>query len=480
MDALASSSSSDENKTVVFFCSHHSGHINPVISLVKLFRQANWTVHFFGFEQSRKKIESVTDHFHSVSDLTLTDGAIQTLEKKFNMSHVPDNVKLEFFPEQILAGTVHIMDPSFKLVERVQALHPRAIVSDVSALWGVFVAKLLNLPLITSCSCTLFPSLEPAFGYLRDLDFMQKSSQWIHEQYPGLGDQVYDPMLSYMNESDFTISWSCPQFQPPERQAEGGAVRFFGAALVWDDGMSFEDAMKQEREKDLTKEDGDSIVRWLEAGKKAHPDRKVIYCSMGTVVGQEPWTKAAGGSELNKDGDMIERLYRNLIQAVGSNDDYQCIISIGKERTVDDLIQRCPGKSLPSNIKCLNFVPQVLVLNEADVFITHCGNNGVHEAFYTGCPMLCIPVFGDQHPNAQQIENIKVGVQIASPFAPAISENLDHATSEVISEKLSEILSSTEIAESCKRLSKSMRGHNEHLHKSAMSEMVSFINRHEK
>ncbi len=57
-------------------------------------------------------------------------------------------------------------------------------------------------------------------------------------------------------------------------------------------------------------------------------------------------------------------------------------------------------------------MPQLEVLKQANLFITHGGMNSSSESLYFGVPMIVIPVMGDQPIVAQRIEDLKAGIQL--------------------------------------------------------------------
>ncbi len=53
--------------------------------------------------------------------------------------------------------------------------------------------------------------------------------------------------------------------------------------------------------------------------------------------------------------------------------------------------------------------PQLAVLKQADVFVTHGGMNSVSEALVHGVPMVVVPFISDQLTNAQRIADPQFG-----------------------------------------------------------------------
>jgi MGT family glycosyltransferase len=58
------------------------------------------------------------------------------------------------------------------------------------------------------------------------------------------------------------------------------------------------------------------------------------------------------------------------------------------------------------------FVPQLAVLQVADVFITHGGINSMHEGLYYGVPLILIPHQFEQLLNARQVTARNAGLLI--------------------------------------------------------------------
>jgi UDP:flavonoid glycosyltransferase YjiC (YdhE family) len=64
---------------------------------------------------------------------------------------------------------------------------------------------------------------------------------------------------------------------------------------------------------------------------------------------------------------------------------------------------------LADNMLGAEFLPQPAILPRVDLVVTHGGNNTVTESLHFGKPMVVLPLFWDQHDNAQRLHELALG-----------------------------------------------------------------------
>ena len=101
---------------------------------------------------------------------------------------------------------------------------------------------------------------------------------------------------------------------------------------------------------------------------------------------------------------------------------------------------------VPPNIRAYSFVPQLEVLQHADLFITHAGMNSVNEAMYHGVPMLVMPIMNDQPINAEQVVRLKLGKKLRL-----------FSTAEAFYKQAMAVLDNREIKAECEKMKDEMR-----------------------
>jgi UDP:flavonoid glycosyltransferase YjiC (YdhE family) len=89
----------------------------------------------------------------------------------------------------------------------------------------------------------------------------------------------------------------------------------------------------------------------------------------------------------------------SLVEALGQTPQ-RYIVSKGPQHAEYELADNMVGEE---------FLPQVSVLPQVDLVITHGGNNTTTESLHFGKPMILLPIFWDQHDNAQRIDETGFG-----------------------------------------------------------------------
>ncbi|RKR30451.1 macrolide family glycosyltransferase [Arthrobacter oryzae] len=83
-------------------------------------------------------------------------------------------------------------------------------------------------------------------------------------------------------------------------------------------------------------------------------------------------------------------------------------MAVGEQTSVADL-----GTIAP-NVRIRPFFPQLQVLRQAAVFITHAGMNSTMEALYFAVPMLAVPQQPEQAATARRLEELGLGRRLAA------------------------------------------------------------------
>jgi MGT family glycosyltransferase len=73
-----------------------------------------------------------------------------------------------------------------------------------------------------------------------------------------------------------------------------------------------------------------------------------------------------------------------------------------------------PLGPIPVNVQIRPFFPQLQVLRQADVFLTHAGMNSTMEALYFGVPLVAVPQQPEQEATARRLEELGLGRRLAA------------------------------------------------------------------
>jgi MGT family glycosyltransferase len=129
-----------------------------------------------------------------------------------------------------------------------------------------------------------------------------------------------------------------------------------------------------------------SDAPWEVPAELREGEGALIYLSLGSL----------GSADL----PLMERLVESL-----AGTQHRYVVSKGPQHDQYELAPNMAGAE---------FLPQVSVLAHVDLVITHGGNNTVTECMHHGKPMVVLPIFWDQHDNAQRVHETGFGERLAT------------------------------------------------------------------
>ncbi|MHC3450538.1 MULTISPECIES: macrolide-inactivating glycosyltransferase [unclassified Streptomyces] len=105
--------------------------------------------------------------------------------------------------------------------------------------------------------------------------------------------------------------------------------------------------------------------------------------------------------------------YRECVKAFGDLPGWHLVLQIGKHVDPAEL------GDLPVNVEVRSWVPQLAVLKQADLFVTHAGAGGSQEGLATATPMIAVPQAVDQFGNADMLQALGVARHLPAGEATA-------------------------------------------------------------
>ena len=367
---------------IVFFCIPAHGHTNPTLGVVKELVSRRHQVWYYSYNIMREKIESLGATFISCDDYDM--------EQKLSPKDSARIGKDLSFSTKILVDTTLALDDM--VCRQMAELKPDCIVADSMALWGKAVALKLGIPFVSSTTTFAFNQhsakiMKQSVGDLFKMLFsMHKTSKQIKR----LKDKGY-PVKNVLDiigndDNTHTIVYTSPEFQPYS-ETFSGKYAFIGPSIR---------------------------TATHEIEKKRD---KLIYISMGTV-----------------NNDMMP-FYKACISAF-KNTDYHVIISVGNLVSMDDFGE------LPENISVFSHVDQIAVLEQADVFVSHCGMNSVSESLYFEVPLVMLPQTTEQKGVAERVLELGAGIKLdklnAASVLNAVNQILIDSTYKKNAKKIAE------------------------------------------
>lgn len=125
---------------------------------------------------------------------------------------------------------------------------------------------------------------------------------------------------------------------------------------------------------------------------------------------EEPWQRPDGVETVvlvSLGSSYTDRpaLYRACLEAF-VRPGWHLVLQIGQRTDLDALGEIPPG------VEVHRWVPQLAILREADLFLTHAGMGGSAEGLATATPMICVPQDVDQFANADTLVGLGVARRV--------------------------------------------------------------------
>lgn len=276
------------------------------------------------------------------------------------------------------------------MLDELRREQPDAVVFDSLCLWGMMAARKLGIPSVGSITHFVFDGSEETRPAIRDfvhllrqvlpaLPALMGTRRKLARRYAN----VFPRRDIFPARGDVNMVFTSTMLQPKSKLIDH-RFRFVGPAInaaARDGDFPFEQIVRQ----------------------------PVVYISLGTVN--------------TLDTDFFGQAFAAFADHPG-----QVIVSVGPYADIANL------GPIPGNFIVRNHVPQLKVLQRADLFITHGGMNSVHESLYYGVPMIVIPHQLEQKLNARIVEKHGAGLMLGGrpPYGRVTTEQLRQAAHGVL------------------------------------------------
>ncbi|WP_137980562.1 nucleotide disphospho-sugar-binding domain-containing protein [Streptomyces violaceusniger] len=159
---------------------------------------------------------------------------------------------------------------------------------------------------------------------------------------------------------------------------------------------------------------GAVLPRWV---AELPTDRPLMFAAIGTAIpmfhdsSREADVSAPTPMPIPMP-DPVDTL-RAMVQGVSRLEECTVILATGGIPVDTD--------GVPPHVHITDRLPQPLLLESVDLFLTHGGFNSIRESLRTATPMAVLPQFGDQPRNAQRVEELGLGRRVTAPRPDVIA-----------------------------------------------------------
>ncbi len=336
--------------SIVFVNIPAYGHVNPTLPLVTELASRGRRVIYYNDESLRSRIEPTGVEFRPYPPFD------------YDAEYIDPN------PFQLALDLLTATETLLPwMLEELSREEVSAIIYDNITIWGWYLAKIRGYPAINSTATlvldqgTLWEVASPTtmsklvIVSQRQVLQMRKIGKRLEKRYG-----VRMPAISsiFVNPAPLNLVYTSRAFQPQSNRYDN-SYHFVGPSIP------------------LAAPTTDLYLGDLSG-------RKLIYVSLGTLF-----------------NDRLD-FFRACLEAF-RGDEYWLVMALGNKVDPAEL------EPLPGNTLVRRYLPQLAILEHADLFISHGGANSINESLYNGVPLLLFPQMVEQGFGARRVEALGAG-----------------------------------------------------------------------
>jgi MGT family glycosyltransferase len=339
--------------TYVFINLAAYGHITPTLPIVRELTDRGESVIYYLPENFRETVEAVGAEFRALpreAVLKITEASTDNLSA---------DERLAILPFAMARQSMQIVP---QLVDSIKAAKPDCLVYNALLIWARLLKGILGVRAVGLRAYHApreHPSVAGPFATAELADLARSADRELARLAEAFGQAPLTLSALAAAVEELTVV-----FMPREFQYRGDAFDqrflFVGPSLR---ASGPEQGL-------LPEQSVDSQLR--------------IYVSLGTLR-----------------NDRLE-FYRTCLRAFDSGE-WQVVMSVGNKIDIGAL------GPLPENFVVMRSAPQLELLPNVDVFVSHGGLNSTMESLYFGVPLVVIPSIKEQRLTARRVQGMGLG-----------------------------------------------------------------------
>jgi MGT family glycosyltransferase len=377
-------------------CPGSTGPLNTMLPLGQELQRRGHRVTLFGIPDTQRKTLAAGVEFQAVGEEEFPTGAMA--ESFTQLGKLTGLAALRYTIELLKQGAAVTLRDAPALLK---AAGVEALLVNQGAVEGGTIADIVNIPFVTVCSAVVLnrdPSVPPFNTH------WNYSPAWWARLRNQMGYMLLNTVAKPIRDviAEYRREWKLPPHTQPNdvysklAQLSQAPAEFEFPRQQLPASFHFTGPYHSSASREPVPFPFEKLT-----------GKPLIYASMGTLQ------------------NRLIRVFQDIATAcVGL--DAQLVISLGGSAKPESLPE------LPGNPIVVEYAPQLEILKQATLMITHAGMNTTMECLMNGVPMVAIPVTNDQPGVAARIAWTGAGEAI--PLSKLSVKRLEKAVKQVLTE----------------------------------------------